>query len=159
MQETNRGRFDSWIKKIHWSRKLHSTPVFLPGKSYGQRNQSQTRLSTHKHHYGLSQEIGCTFPVLYSKTWLYTHSKCNSLHLPVPESQSIPLPLFSPAWQPQVWSLGLNLFHRCSLTSHFRFHRKVISYGISLSFSDLLHLVWSSLVAHLTFMHRKSPKW
>ena len=26
-------RFDPWVEKIHWRRKWHPTPVFLPGKS------------------------------------------------------------------------------------------------------------------------------
>ena len=30
--------FDPWIKKTAWSRKWQSTPVFLPGKSHGQRS-------------------------------------------------------------------------------------------------------------------------
>ena len=30
--------FDSWIGKIPWRRKWELTPVFLPGKSYGQRS-------------------------------------------------------------------------------------------------------------------------
>ena len=29
--------FDPWVKKITW-RKWQPTPVFLPGKSHGQRN-------------------------------------------------------------------------------------------------------------------------
>ena len=33
------------------------------------------------------------FPVLNSRTSLLIHSKCNSLHLPTPDSQSISLPL------------------------------------------------------------------
>ena len=37
--------------------------------------------------------------LLYSRTLLFIHSKCNSLHLPTPNTQSIPLR------QPQVWSL------------------------------------------------------
>jgi len=41
-------------------------------------------------------------PVLYSGTSLLIHSKCNSLHLLTPNSQSIP-----PPWQPQVCSLRL----------------------------------------------------
>ena len=31
-----RCRFDSWVKKIPWSRKWQPTPVLLPGKSRGQ---------------------------------------------------------------------------------------------------------------------------
>ena len=30
--------FDPWVGKIPWSRKWQPTPVFLPGKSHGQRN-------------------------------------------------------------------------------------------------------------------------
>ena len=29
--------FDPWVRKIPWSRKWQPTPVFLPGKSHGQR--------------------------------------------------------------------------------------------------------------------------
>ena len=29
--------FDPWVRKIPWRRKWHPTPVFLPGKSHGQR--------------------------------------------------------------------------------------------------------------------------
>ena len=30
-------RFNPWVRKIPWGRKWQSTPVFLPGKSHGQR--------------------------------------------------------------------------------------------------------------------------
>ena len=30
--------FNPWVRKIPWSRKWQPTPVFLPGKSHGQRN-------------------------------------------------------------------------------------------------------------------------
>ena len=33
----SRCRLDSWIRKIPWRRKWQSTPLFLPGKSQGQR--------------------------------------------------------------------------------------------------------------------------
>ena len=33
-----RHRFDAWVGKIPWRRKWQPTPVFLPGKSHGQRN-------------------------------------------------------------------------------------------------------------------------
>ena len=35
MQETE---FNSWVGKISWRRKWHPAPVFLPGKSHGQRS-------------------------------------------------------------------------------------------------------------------------
>ena len=47
--------FSPWVGKIPWGRKWQPTPVFLPGKFYGQRSlmgytmkslKSQTRLST-----------------------------------------------------------------------------------------------------------------
>ena len=31
-------RFSPWVWKIPWRRKQHSTPVFLPGESHGQRS-------------------------------------------------------------------------------------------------------------------------
>ena len=31
-------RFNPWVRKIPWRRKWQPTPVFLPGKSHGQRN-------------------------------------------------------------------------------------------------------------------------
>ena len=36
MQETN--GFGPWVSKIPWRRKWQPTPVFLPGKSHGQRS-------------------------------------------------------------------------------------------------------------------------
>ena len=50
--------FDPWIRKIPWSRKRQLTPVFLPGKFYGQEawwstvhkvTKVWTQLSMHKH--------------------------------------------------------------------------------------------------------------
>ena len=36
--QCRRHRFDPWIGKIPWRRKWQPTPVFLPGKSNGQRS-------------------------------------------------------------------------------------------------------------------------
>ena len=36
--QCRRCRFDPWIRKIPWKSKWQPTPVFLPGKSYGQRS-------------------------------------------------------------------------------------------------------------------------
>ena len=54
----NRCAFDLWVRKIPWSRKWQCNPVFLPGKSHGQRSlvgyspwghKSQIHLSTPTH--------------------------------------------------------------------------------------------------------------
>ena len=37
LETCRRHRFDPWIEKIPWRRKWQPTPVFLPGKSHGQR--------------------------------------------------------------------------------------------------------------------------
>ena len=37
LEQCRRHRFDSWIGKMTFFRKLQPTPVFLPGKSYEQR--------------------------------------------------------------------------------------------------------------------------
>ena len=51
-------RFNSWVRKLPWSRKWQSPPVYLPGKFHGQRSlagysprsrKSQTWLSSHAH--------------------------------------------------------------------------------------------------------------
>ena len=39
-----RCEFDPWVRKIPWSRKRQPSPVFLPGKSQGQRSLAGYRL-------------------------------------------------------------------------------------------------------------------
>ena len=36
--QCRRHRFNPWVQKIPWRRKWHPTPIFLPGKSHGQRS-------------------------------------------------------------------------------------------------------------------------
>ena len=36
--QCRRPGFDPWVRKIPWRREWKTTPVLLPGKSYGQRN-------------------------------------------------------------------------------------------------------------------------
>ena len=36
--QCGRPGFDPWVGKIHWRKKWQPTPVFLPGKSHGQRS-------------------------------------------------------------------------------------------------------------------------
>ena len=58
MQKIRRNRLDPWPGKIPWSRKTAPTPVFLPGKSHGQRrlvgcspwgHKELDRMSIHTH--------------------------------------------------------------------------------------------------------------
>ena len=37
-QETQTRRVDPWVGKIPWRRKWQPTPLFLPGKSHGQKS-------------------------------------------------------------------------------------------------------------------------
>ena len=95
--------FDPWIEKIPWRRKWQSTPVFLPGKSHGQRSlgglqsmglQRVTQdLVTPQHLYystaGTSTTIPattspapsrrqasiCTWPILVCSISLHSHHK------------------------------------------------------------------------------------
>ena len=73
--------------------------------------------------YALPQVIEYNCPVLYRRSLLFICSIYNSLHLLIPNSQSIPLPL-SPL-------LGKSVLHGCeslsvswisSFVSYFRFH-------------------------------------
>ena len=36
--QCRRHRFNPWVRKMHWKRKWQPSPVFLPGKSHGQRS-------------------------------------------------------------------------------------------------------------------------
>ena len=73
-----RHRFDPWVRKILWRKKWQPTPVFLCGKSHGQRSwqatvqgvtNSQTRLTKHTQLSTMSRNL-CTFLHLLSRTWL-----------------------------------------------------------------------------------------
>ena len=46
--QCRRCMFDPWIRKIPWRRKWQPTPVFLPGKSYGQRSLAGCSPWSHK---------------------------------------------------------------------------------------------------------------
>ena len=46
--QCRRSRFDRWVRKIPWRRKGQPTPVFLPGKSHGQRHLAGYSPQGHK---------------------------------------------------------------------------------------------------------------
>ena len=68
MQGHKRRWFDPWVGKIPWRRKWQPTPIFLPGKFYGQRSlegysawgrkESDTIEHAHTHAQWNQEELG-----------------------------------------------------------------------------------------------------
>ena len=95
MQETcRRRRFNSWVGKIPWRREWQLTPVFLPGKSHGQRilvgyspwghrgsdmteqlnnNNNKTESSEAPNASGLSWRPGLSLRAMLS--WCFSHRR------------------------------------------------------------------------------------
>ena len=69
-----RHELDPWVRKIPWRRAWQPTPVFLPGKSHGQRSLEDYSSWAHK-------ESDTTE---HSHTCIHTHT-----HTPVPETLSV----------------------------------------------------------------------
>ena len=82
----------------------------------------------------------------YNRILLFIHSKCNSLLLLTPVSQSIPLPP-PPPQQAQVCSPSpwISFLWKCSFMPYSRFQVCDIMWYVSFSFW-LTVLVWKSLV-------------
>ena len=76
---------------------------------------THTHTHTHIHTHSFSHVILRRkwldiFPCANQQISLLIHSKCNSLHLLTPDSQSIPL-LLPPSWQPHCWEAEFKKFH------------------------------------------------
>ena len=61
-------KFNPWVKKIPWGRKWQLTPVFLPGKSHGQRSQAGYSPWGHKES-DTTEKINT-----YTHIHIYTHT-------------------------------------------------------------------------------------
>ena len=70
-----RHRFDPWVRKIPWRRKWQPTPVFLPGKSHGQRRLAGS--SPWGHEWVTTEH---THACVHTHTHTHTHSP-NTPHL------------------------------------------------------------------------------
>ena len=80
--QCRRPGFNSWVRKIPWRRKWQPTPVFLPGKSHGQRSlagyspwghKSWTRLSITNFHFPFAYHLHeCTVFGLLNRTEIGT---------------------------------------------------------------------------------------
>ena len=69
--QCRRPRFNSWVRKVPWSREWQPTPVFLPGESHGQRSLAGYSPWSHK----VSEMIVTDFIFLGSK--ITTDSDCS----------------------------------------------------------------------------------
>ena len=75
--------FDPWVWEVPWRRKWQPTPVFLPGKSYGQSSlvgyihrvaKSPTQLSTDTHSHTHSHTVTHSHTYTDTHTLTYTHT-------------------------------------------------------------------------------------
>ena len=72
--QCRRYRFDPWVVKIPWRRKWHSTPVFLPEKSQGQRSLIGCGpLGSKRFRQDLANEQK---KGRYGKQYIYTYIEC-----------------------------------------------------------------------------------
>ena len=59
-----RGRFDLWVGRISWSRKWQPAPIFLPGKSHGQRSLAAYSPRGHKES-DMTEQLSPSEPSIY----------------------------------------------------------------------------------------------
>ena len=76
-------RFDPWVGKIPWNRKRQPAPVFVPGKSHGQRSladyspwdQKELDTTERMHLFGCSglrcgtQDLRCSLGIFSCGVW------------------------------------------------------------------------------------------
>ena len=72
--QCGRPGFDPWVRKIPWRRKWQPTPVFLPGKSHGQRSLAGYGPWGHKESDMTSNKHFHFFSFSYTHTHTYTHT-------------------------------------------------------------------------------------
>ena len=89
-QRCRRYRFDLWVRKIPWRRKWESTPIFLPGKSHGQRSMAG---------YSLRVTSAGNNLCVCAHTRAHTHTLSLSLSLPTP-------PIISQVATSYMWLLS-----------------------------------------------------
>ena len=72
MQETLERRhvFNFWIRKIPWRRKWQPTPVFLPGKSYGQRSKAGGAVYKGHKELNMTEQLSFTTDTLRSALYI-----------------------------------------------------------------------------------------
>ena len=108
--QCTRLRFNPWVRKVPWRRKWQPTPVFLPGKSPGQRHQAgyspwgckeldtTERLQTHTHIFSnQSSSVATCFTYYAATKHVNTHIQDNNSTISNTPSNS-DLPRFPSPW-------------------------------------------------------------
>ena len=85
-RRTKSRQFDPWVKKIPWRRKCQPTPVFLPGKSHGQRSLAGyspwgCKESDSTEHTCPPTHIHSLLVILVSYSYLTKYHKLSALNL------------------------------------------------------------------------------
>ena len=105
--------------------------------------------SNHRYYVFISQNTEYSFLCYIVGPCCLSMSKCNTLHLLTPSSQSTPLSQPSPLVITSLFPMSLFRFIKQVHFCHILHSIYVISYGICLSLSDLIHLVMISLIASM----------
>ena len=132
--QCRRHEFSPWVGKIPWWRQWQPTPVFLPGKSHGQRGlvgyspwgcNSCTWLSNSAHTQESEIKLGGHFLL-----WLYNYSKPKRVTFPNPKETIFSKTMISGWWE---W-LGLE---------------SVLPYSFD---SEKSHISWAGIKACKKFL-------
>ena len=83
-------------------------------------------------------------PCALQQTLLLIHSLCNSLHLLIPASHSMPLPIPSPLATTSLFSMSVSLFHRQVHLDHI-LDSTWKWYGVCLSLTSLSMIISRSI--------------
>ena len=84
--QCKRHGFDPSVRKIPWRRKWQPTPIFLPGKSHGQRSlvgYSPWGRKRVRHNFATKQQKNpiCVCVCIYIYIYIYTHT--HTTHIPI----------------------------------------------------------------------------
>ena len=120
--QCRRPRFHPWVRKISWRRKWQRSPVFLPGKSHGQRSKPDGLQSMG------SQRVGYDWP----------HMQCKIIHC---RRQKL-CGIFSPSKMPK-----LSQFPFCNVI----FFLLCVFLYLQIYWRLVMSCTWTDLSNHIWF--------
>ena len=99
--------FDSWVRKIPWRRKWQPTPIFLPGKSHGQRN------------------LGGYSPWSHKSWTQLSNLTTTTVYMSMPLSKFVPT---SPPVSTSLLSMSVSLLLPCKWVHQYHFLESIYIY-------------------------------